>query len=136
MTPDALAQTHAAAFTDQRPWSASEFVSLLSQTGVILCGDAKSFLLGRVIGDEAEVLTLATHPDLMRQGLAQVALNDFFRAARTQGALWVFLEVAEDNVAAKSLYLINNFKPSGHRPAYYHRRDGTKVGADVLRRAL
>tara|TARA_R110002096_G_scaffold338978_1_gene532399 strand:+ start:500 stop:910 length:411 start_codon:yes stop_codon:yes gene_type:complete len=136
MTAAALAQTHAAAFTDTRAWSEDEFTSLLNQTGMILCGDAKSFVLGRVIGDEAEVLTLATHPDLTRQGRAQTQLDAFLSAAHLRGALWVFLEVAEDNIAAKSLYFKNKFQTSGHRPAYYQRGDGAKVGADVLRRAL
>ena len=136
MTAAALAQTHAAAFADTRPWSEDEFANLLDQTGVILCGDAKSFVLGRVIGDEAEVLTLATHPDLTRQGRAQTQLDAFLSAAHLRGALWVFLEVAEDNIAAKSLYFKNKFQTSGHRPAYYQRGDGAKVGADVLRRAL
>lgn len=131
-----LAQTHAATFRDTRPWSTDEFASLLSQTGVILCGDAKSFVLGRVTLDEAEVLTLATHPDFQRRGHAQTQLNAFLDTARAQGAVWVFLEVAQDNDAAKHLYFNNKFKIEGHRPKYYTRADGTRVGADVLRRAL
>lgn len=136
MMPKKLAQTHAAAFSQMRPWSAEEFESLLSQTGVILCGDAKSFILGRVIVDEAEVLTLATHPDYQRQGLAKAQLDAFLVAAKAAGANCVFLEVAADNFPAKNLYLKNNFETSGHRVNYYTRQDGTKIGADVLRRAL
>ncbi len=132
MTPEALAQTHAAAFTDQRPWSADEFASLLPQTGVILCGDAKSFILGRVIVDEAEVLTLATHPDHQRKGLAQAALAQFLTLARSQGAVRVFLEVAELNIPAKALYLKNNFEIIGNRPRYYVTKDGGKIGADIM----
>jgi len=65
-----LARTHAAAFTQTRPWSAKEFSTLLNSHGVILCGDARSFVLGRVIADEAEVLTIATELQFQRQGLA------------------------------------------------------------------
>lgn len=136
MTPATLARTYAAAFTDTRAWTASEFETLLAQTGVILCGDAKSFVLGRVIFDEAEVLTLATHPDFQRQGLAQTHLGTFLNTARAQGATVVFLEVAADNISAKTLYLNNKFEIAGHRPAYYTRPDGAKVGADVLRLTL
>lgn len=132
MTPEDLAKTHAAAFTDQRPWSADEFASLLSQAGVILCGDAKSFVLGRVIVDEAEVLTLATHPDHQRKGLAQAALAQFLTLGRSQGAVRVLLEVAELNVPAKALYLKNNFEIIGNRPRYYAAKDGGKIGADIM----
>lgn len=132
MTPEALAQTHAAAFTEQRPWSADEFASLMSQTGVILCGDAKSFVLGRVIADEAEVLTLVTHPEHQRKGLARTALAQFLTRAQSKGATRVFLEVAETNISAKYLYLNESFLIVGHRPHYYSTNDGNKIGADVM----
>lgn len=132
MMPEDLARTHAAAFTEQRPWSAEEFAGLLSQSGVILCGDAKSFVLGRVIVDEAEVLTLATHPDHQRKGLAQSALAQFLPLAQVAGAMRVFLEVSEGNIAAKHLYLNNNFKIVGNRPRYYTSASGTKIGAEVM----
>lgn len=132
MTPAALAQTHAAAFTDQRPWSADEFASLMSQTGVILCGDAKSFVLGRVIVDEAEVLTVATHPDHQRNGLAKTALARFLTLAQNKGAARVFLEVAETNDPAKALYLKSNFSIIANRPHYYTIKGGSKIGADIM----
>lgn len=134
MTPETLARVHAAAFTDSRPWSAGEFAGLLDSASVILLGDARSFLLGRVIAGEAEVLTIATDPDFRRQGLAQGCLDAFLNALQKQQATSVFLEVADDNETAKSLYLKNNFGTVGRRAAYYARRDGTKVAALVLRR--
>lgn len=133
MTPAALAQTHAAAFTQTRPWSETEFADLLEQRGMILCGDAKSFILGRVIGDEAELLTVATHPAHQRQGRAQAQLIEFLGQARTQGAATVFLEVSENNDAAKSLYYKEGFHNVGHRPRYYETTNGGRGGADVLR---
>lgn len=136
MTPDALANTHAAAFTAQRSWATSEFASLMSQSGMILCGDAKSFVLGRVIADEAEVLTLATHPDFQRQGLANLHLLAFLQQAQAQEAARVFLEVSEDNIFAKALYLKHNFSNVGFRPAYYTTQSGAKIGANVMERIL
>lgn len=133
MTPAALAQTHAAAFTQTRPWSETEFADLLGQQGMILCGDAKSFILGRVIGDEAEVLTVATHPDHQRQGYAQAQLAAFLMQAGAQGVATVFLEVAENNDAAKPLYYKEGFLSVGYRPRYYETTNDGKLGADVLR---
>ena len=77
MTPDALARLHATAFEQDRPWSPEEFASLLTQPGTLLLGDERAFILGRVILDEAEVLTLATHPDHRRRGLATTLLARF-----------------------------------------------------------
>ncbi|MEN8896614.1 MAG: GNAT family N-acetyltransferase [Yoonia sp.] len=133
MTPADLAATHLAAFTDTRPWSESEFTDLLSQRDMILLGDPKSFILGRVIGNEAEVLTLATHPDFQRQGLGRSTLTEFLIEIRGLGVASIFLEVADTNTAAKSLYQNEGFEHVGHRPRYYVTTSGTKIGADVLR---
>jgi len=132
MTPEALAQTHAAAFTESRPWSANEFSSLLDSTGVILRGDARSFLLGRLIAGEAEVLTVATAPEFRRQGLAKACIAAFLDDLRAHQATLAFLEVAEDNDPAKILYLKEGFKIIASRPNYYTRPSGEKVAACVM----
>ncbi|MFT4914854.1 MAG: ribosomal-protein-alanine N-acetyltransferase [Yoonia sp.] len=136
MTPETLAQMHAAAFQDTRPWSASEFATLLESNGVILLGDSQSFLLGRLIVDEAEVLTLVTPPIFRRQGHAQRCLAAFLDVLAQQQATSVFLEVSDENVAAKSLYSKYNFHNVGTRPNYYARADGTKVAAIIMRHTL
>lgn len=133
MTPETLATVHQAAFTITRPWSAAEFAGLLEQRGVILCGDAKSYLLGRIIGDEAEVLTLATNPAFQRQGRAQTVLATFLDQVKADAGAHVFLEVADTNTAAISLYNKARFAKIGHRPRYYTTLTGDKIGADVLR---
>lgn len=132
MTPEALAEVHAAAFTAGRPWGADEFATLLDSTGVILRGDARSFLLGRLIAGEAEVLTVATKPEFRRLGLARTNLAAFLDGLKEQNAICAFLEVAEDNEAAKQLYLNEGFAQTGRRPDYYKKPDGSKVAALVL----
>ncbi len=131
-----LAAAHRAAFTQERPWSADEFAALLAEPSVILCGDSQSFVLGRVILDEAEVLTLATLPAARRKGLARRALGDFADQAKMAGASRLFLEVAEDNFAAISLYLQAGFAQVGRRAGYYKRKGGPVVAALVLARDL
>lgn len=133
MTPEALAHTHAAAFTQGRPWRADEFAALLSAPGVILLGDARSFLLARVIAGEAEVLTIATHPDFRRQGLAKTLVATFLDSLETQHIESAFLEVAEDNLVAKQLYSKQGFQTVGVRPNYYKKPSGEKIGAAVMR---
>lgn len=136
MTPTDLAATHRAAFVTERPWSSVEFADLLAQRGVILSGNAKAFVLGRVTFDEAEILTLATHPDMRRRGLARAAITDFCDRAARAGAVTVFLEVAADNDAARALYAAQHFAPVGQRRAYYQRIGAVPVDAIVLRRDL
>jgi ribosomal-protein-alanine N-acetyltransferase len=136
MTPAVLAQIHAQAFTQSRPWSETEFADLLDSKGVILLGDVRSFLLGRLIADEAEVLTLATDPTFRRKGHAQSVLGSFLDTMRKQKATSVFLEVAADNTAANSLYKKAIFEIVGTRRNYYSRPDGAKIAAHVMRRSL
>ena len=136
MTPSDLAATHRLAFAHERPWSAVEFADLLAQRGVILCGMADSFILGRVTFDEAEVLTLATAPDHRRRGLARAALTEFNDRAMRVGAQTVFLEAAADNDAAIALYRACDFATVGRRRAYYVRKDAPAADALVMRRDL
>ncbi len=136
MTPADLALIHAAANSRERPWSEAEFADLLAHPATILTGDSRSFVLGRVVLDEAEVLTLATHPDHQRQGLARAALTAFERVSRQRSAKTCFLEVAEDNHPAKALYLSNGYAQIGRRRGYYHMADGAQVAALVLQKTL
>jgi ribosomal-protein-alanine N-acetyltransferase len=136
VTPEALAATYAAAFQAERAWTEAEFANLLGQPGVILCGEVRSFALGRVTLDEAEVLTLATVPAARRQGLARAALEAMAVSAAEAGAARMFLEVAEDNLPAIGLYRSCGFLQVGRRPGYYVRLSGQKVAALVMEKAF
>ena len=132
----ALAATHALAFEDTRSWSADEFRTLLADPSAFLTGYAEAFVLGRVVLDEAEILTLATHPDLRRQGRARVVLDEFTSEAAKRGAITAFLEVAADNVPAISLYIGAGFAEIARRRGYYRKTDGSTVDAVILRRSI
>lgn len=136
MTPAQMAETHAAAFAEARPWSEAEFAALLAQPHCHAIGDARSFALIRVIADEAELLTIATRPDARRQGLARARMEAWQARARTSGAERAFLEVAADNVAALALYKTCGFAVEGRRKGYYPRAGSAAVDAIVMARAL
>ncbi len=136
MSPEALAALHAAANDRDRPWNAAEFAGLLALPGVLLLGDERAILLGRVVADEAEVLTLATDPEHRRQGLASALLATFETQAAAGGAVRAILEVAEDNGAARMLYAGRGYGAVGRRPAYYARIGGPPVAALILARIL
>mgnify|MGYP001244619670 CR=1 FL=1 len=138
MTPAALAALHARAFVAPPPWGAASFASLLASPHSFLRADpaGRAFVLGRAIADEAELLTLATAPEARRAGLARARLAEFDAEARARGARTAFLEVAEDNTAARGLYAACGWAQAGRRPGYYRLPDGSTVAALILCKSL
>ncbi|PPB80588.1 ribosomal-protein-alanine N-acetyltransferase [Albidovulum inexpectatum] len=137
----ALAALHAAVFTTPRPWSADEFAAFLGQPGAFILSrqdDAGlgGLLVGRVVADEAELLTLAVAPERQRQGHGAALVRSFLDEARRRGAATAFLEVAADNLPAIALYRRFEFAESGCRRGYYRRPDGSPVDALVMARNL
>ncbi|WP_171239872.1 GNAT family N-acetyltransferase [Ruegeria sp. HKCCA5491] len=132
MTPEELAETHAAAFTQSRPWTAAEFADLLSNRFTHVVGNSKSFALFQVIADEAELITIATHPTLQRQGLAKLRMNEWHTKAKNLGASRSFLEVAKNNSPAIALYEQIGYRPCGLRKGYYQQENNNKIDAVVM----
>ena len=129
-----LAALHAQAFA--APWEAGAFADLLAQPGVLLGVEPDGFILIRVVLDEAEILTLAVRPGARRRGLGRRLVERACDAAATAGAHSLFLEVAEDNAAARALYARAGFVEIGRRKAYYAGADGRRTDALALRRDL
>ncbi len=134
--PRDMARIHAAAFTQSRPWTETEFASLLDSPLSFATGGPHCFALVRVIADEAELLTIATDPMAQRQGLARALMLDWQKLARAHDAKTAFLEVAADNIAALALYQSDGFAPCGQRAGYYSRPNSAKVDAIVMRKPL
>ena len=130
----ALAVLHAEAF--DTPWSAETLAALLAQPGVLLEAAPDGFVLVQVAADEAEILTLAVRPAARRKGVATALVETAARRAEAAGAGRLFLEVAEDNLAARALYARLRFEPVGRRPRYYARPQGPAVDALLLARNL
>jgi len=135
MTPAELAGLHARCFTVPRPWSVTEFESFLAAPATVLTSRKGGFALGRVVADEAELLTIAVDPGARRRGLGRRLLDAFLTDCAARGADAVFLEVNAGNAPALALYHSAGFSVAGRRRAYYHAPDGTATDALVLRRA-
>jgi ribosomal-protein-alanine N-acetyltransferase len=137
MTPEEMAAIHASAFAGQgRAWAAHEFASLLAQDLVFAVSEPQAFALGRVIAGEAELLTLATHPDYHRQGLARACLAGYEAEAQARGAEISFLEVASDNAAALGLYLSVGYVQTAVRAGYYRLAGMAPVDAVIMRKTV
>ncbi|THH35998.1 ribosomal-protein-alanine N-acetyltransferase [Aliishimia ponticola] len=137
MTPEEMAELHATCFPD-RPWSAKEFSDLMRQNGVVVItapSDA-GMLVARSIPPEAEVLTIAVHPDARGNGLGFGLMQRLLDTLPSVNANELFLEVAEDNAAAISLYEKHRFVVTGRRKNYYRQKDGRTCDALLMRRAV
>ena len=94
-----------------------------SATGVALVseslGEIRGFVLGRQIGNEAEILNLAILPEKRRRGEGRALLEKALAEFQTRGVRRVFLEVRESNVKAIAFYKKHGFSETGRRKAYY-----------------
>ncbi|HEX5281439.1 MAG TPA: GNAT family N-acetyltransferase [Micropepsaceae bacterium] len=135
-----MAAIHAECF--EHSWSQESFCTLLGSPGVfglLTCrahGQIGSFVLVRVAADEAEILTLATLPAERRSGSASGLVRTAIEQAKKRGAVRCFLEVAETNQPALSLYHKLDFEQVALRPHYYESRTHAGVAAVVMRREL
>ncbi len=136
MTPEDLARIHARAMIVPPAWSAPTFEGFLAARGCVLATSDTGFALGRVVLDEAELLTLAVDPDARRRGEGRKCLLGFEKKAVEIGAIRVFLEVAVTNDAARGLYAGAGYREAGLRRAYYPACDGHPIDALVMSKIL
>lgn len=72
-----------------------------------------------VLGDEAHIVTIASHPRLRRRRLGELMLLHLVERARQAGVAAVTLEVRAGNRAAQALYRKWRFEEVGLRKRYY-----------------
>ena len=135
----ALAAIHVASFN--RGWSEQEFEQLLTDRTVVADRATSGrrpvgFIVSRRAADEAEILSVAVARSWQGRGLARKLLDLHLRRLAGFGLRAVFLEVDEDNVAARKLYARAGFSQVGRRPGYYAQGRGKPAAALVLRRDL
>lgn len=135
MTPSRMAEIHAASFVTPRPWNEPEFAALLAEPSILSVELPDGFALGRVVLDEAEVLTIAVNPAARRNGIGSLLLANLLDEMALAGATTIHLEVAADNSAALALYASAGFAEAGRRKGYYLRPDGQRIDALVMRRS-
>lgn len=118
-----MADIHAASF--DTGWDALEMSVHCTKDLCLGLGEPLSaFIICSVAADQAEILTLATRPEARRSGLGRMLLVETVTALRDKQVTELFLEVAEDNLAARELYKGAGFSAIGRRPGYYRRPQG------------
>jgi ribosomal-protein-alanine N-acetyltransferase len=116
----ALAAIHASACPPTEAWGEDAIDLQLALAGSFgLIDQRGGMLLGRVMADEAEVLTLAVAPAVRRLGIAMGLLRAARAEITARGGQAVFLEVSVGNLAAQALYRRFGFVEVGRRRRYY-----------------
>ncbi|UIJ34802.1 ribosomal protein S18-alanine N-acetyltransferase [Allobranchiibius sp. GilTou73] len=86
-----------------------------------------------VVGDVADVMTIAVAPDAQGTGVGRLLLEELVAQASAAAVSAVLLEVRSDNDPARKLYERNGFEQIGVRRRYYQPGD---IDALVMRRHL
>lgn len=132
-----MASIHAECFQmAPRAWIAEEFAEFRSQKSVLIPMTEHGFAVVRVVAGEAELLTIAVRPAVQGQGMGKSLLEQAFVESRAAGAGVMFLEVAQDNHAARGLYEGSGFREVGIRKDYYAGPMGEKISAHVMKLTL
>lgn len=128
-----LAEIHAASF--RHGWSDGELEKMFSNKNY-LCMVAhpprtvknkpSGFIFIRSVLEEAEVITIATDPNIRRKGVARKLLQETIRKLEFDRKEKLFLEVDEVNKAAINLYKSFGFKTISERSGYYSDGDNPK----------
>jgi [ribosomal protein S18]-alanine N-acetyltransferase len=107
-------------------WSAAQYDALFhasapERVALILDEEAElqAFVIARVVAEEWEIENIAVAGSARRRGLGTRLLGELLDLARAKGAVAVFLEVRQSNLAARALYEKWAFRESGCRPGYY-----------------
>jgi ribosomal-protein-alanine N-acetyltransferase len=135
----AIAALHAASFL--RGWSEDEVEALLIERNVLthraMTGRALGgFIMSRIAGDEAEILSVAVANSRRGRGLAGALLRLHLGRLAGLAVRTVFLEVDEDNESARKLYRRAGFREVGRREGYYPNGAVSRTAALILRRDL
>ena len=119
MTPDEMAALHYRASAGTRAWSAEEYTQLSAANHALLLTADHGFVLGQLIGDEAEIFMIIVDPAHQRRGFGLAYLDQFEARVRSAGGACCFLEVAASNLAAQALYNKAGYQQISKRKNYY-----------------
>jgi ribosomal-protein-alanine N-acetyltransferase len=138
---DAMANLHRRVFRSGEAWSADAFRQTLllpSSQAIGLWHETKlaAFLIAQYVEPDAEILTIATAPQVQRRGFAQDLVSELERELLTRGLKKWLLDVAADNQPAIKFYEKIGFQRDGRRPGYYNRLEGQRIDAILMTKHL
>jgi len=109
------------------PWHETTFRGEIQNEGISFPLVASERTERRVVGyiifwriqDEIQINNIAVHPDFRGLGIGEAILREVLDKARSEGAVFVSLEVRVSNVPARALYEKFGFEIIGSRKDYY-----------------
>lgn len=137
---DAVAALHAQSF--YRGWPRQDIEAYLvdRDTPTLVACDKHRRIAGfamlRLLGDDAELMTIAVDRKFQGKGVGAALLRACFEDLMMTPCTRMVLEVAADNPSAIALYRKLGFKQIGERQGYYARPDGQPATALVMARDL
>ena len=137
----AITAVQVASFADQ--WSIYAVRQLVAMHGAVaLIAERPSdaaimgYLIGQVVTDEAEVHSIAVAAEHRRRGIGRGLLRAFEGVAAGLGAVSAVLEVAADDLPARTLYESIGYRVVARRSGYYRVGRPVPVDAEICRRTL
>ena len=113
---------HSVCFDKQ--WSQSEFADFFANQSMMLLGYwDNDTLIGllclSIVGSEAEIYTLCTHPEYRKKNIASSLIHITKQECYGRLVTDIFLDVAIDNILAIECYKKQGFKIIHTRKNYY-----------------
>lgn len=134
-----LAQIHGESFA--HGWGEGEFEGMIGERNTLvhrlrLGRGTIGFAVSRIGADEAEILSIAVDRAHRGRGLSRTLLMTHLGHLAGRGVRTIFLEVEENNQAARRLYDRSGFMVVGRRERYYKQPNGEQLNALLMRRDL
>jgi len=106
------------------PWTEGTLIGMLYREDVCFAvasggAGALGFVILQAGGGESELYQIASRPDARRNGVASLLLDRAVDFARARTSERIFLEVRENNRAARNFYEKHGFAAVGRRRNYY-----------------
>jgi len=121
-------------------WKEAEVAEMLLTSGtkawVARAGEPIGMLMTRAQFEQAEILTIAVSPKAQKKSVATQLVLEAERDLASFGVKKIFLEVAENNIAAQALYEKLGYSESSRRKGYYKQADGSAIDALVMSKEL
>ncbi len=113
------------------PWTRGNFTDCLKSGYAAwllrVRGELAGYAIVTMALDEVQLLNIGIATPLQRAGYGGHFMSFLFDEAYRAGALRMFLEVRESNVAGRALYQRCGFVQVGERRNYYPTRDGREA---------
>ena len=98
--------------------------------------DSSFFMYRKTALDEAEIIDIGTIPEERLKGHAEKLFEKGIDLLRAEGVKTIYLEVAEDNHAARRVYRKLGLEDYNRRKNYYHSDENGLVDAILMKKDI